>query len=68
MSIEFTGTDIMHIYFAFKREIEELEKAKALPKSNRVISTGDLNKEIKLYKSVTDKIEKAYPQLVKLNR
>ena len=65
MDIDFTKEDILFIYGRFKREIHELESLKANPKNP--IDVRSINQEIKLYSSVTDKIEKVYPNISSLN-
>lgn len=65
MAVDFSETDIVYIYGHFTRQINDLNKMKAMPKCP--VNKNNINQEIKLCTSITDKIEQAYPNLKKLS-
>lgn len=65
MDFDFTNQDVLFIYGTFAKKIAELEKIKAAP--NCPLSKHDINAEISLCSSITEKIRKAYPQLEKID-
>jgi hypothetical protein len=66
MSVDFSDKDILLIYGDFRKKINELNTLKASP--NNPIHVSSLNQDIKLFSSITDKIEKVYPQLREMNK
>lgn len=64
MNIDFTEQDVIFLYGHFKKKIKELELLKATPSCP--ISKKNINQDIKIYSSITDKIEKVCPQLKEL--
>ncbi|WP_061317516.1 hypothetical protein [Clostridium botulinum] len=65
MDFDFTSEEIIFIYGHFKKKIKKLKLIKNAP--NCPIADESINQELELYSSITDKIEKYYPQLDKLN-
>lgn len=65
MDFNFTNQEIIFIYGHFKKKIKELNLIKNSP--NCPIDDEDINQEIELYSSITDKIEDSCPQLTILN-
>lgn len=65
MNIDFSESEALFLYGYFKKEINKLEKLKSNP--NHDIAISNINSDIKLYKSIADKIAKAYPSLLKLD-
>jgi hypothetical protein len=65
MDFDFTSQEIIFIFGHFKKKTKELRLLKDSP--NCPISHENITQDIKLYSSITDKIEKCYPQLNELN-
>jgi len=61
MSIDFSPNEALFIYGHFMKMIKDLENLKASPSCP--INKSNINKDIKLFSSITNKIEKVYPQL-----
>ncbi len=66
MEIKFTNADVIFIYGHFVKEVRRLEDAKNSP--DRTISKTDLNKEIKLYSSIIEKLKDSCPSLSTLDK
>lgn len=66
MEINFTNPEIIFIYGHFKKKIQELETLKITP--GNPFSKTDINKDIKLYSSITNKLKEACPNLSKLDK
>ena len=64
MNIDFSEKDVLLIYGHFIRQIKELETLKASPSCP--IHKSNLNQDIKLFSSITGKIEAVYPNISKL--
>lgn len=56
----FSNTEMLFIYGHFKKEVKKLESLKSTP--NCPVDKKSINQEIKLFSSITDKIDKEYPQ------
>jgi len=65
-SIDFSSEDILLIYGHFKKKVNELNLLKSSP--NNPIHVSNINQDIKLFSSITDKIEKIYPQICEMNK
>jgi hypothetical protein len=66
MNIDFSDKDILLIYGHFRKEINKLNKLKTSP--GNPISVSNINQDIKLFSSITNKIEKVYPQILELGK
>lgn len=64
MEIGFEKSDLLFIYGTFLRHIRELEQIKLSPESSW--KGADIDKDIVLYRSVTEKIEKTYPRFAEM--
>ena len=62
MNIDFSQKDVLLIYGHFVKQIKKLEELKAAS-SGSIIS---INEELRLYSSITKKIEAAYPNISEL--
>lgn len=60
MEINFSNTDVIFLYGHLQKEIVALKKLKSTS-GNFTISKVDINKEIKLYSSLKDKLKEACP-------
>lgn len=65
MEFDFTPEDIISIYGHFKKHIQKLELIKNSP--NCPIADESIDQEIQIYSSITSKIKKCYPNLLKLD-
>jgi hypothetical protein len=61
MEINFTNQELILVYGHFKKKINELEKIKSTP--NCPFPKKDIDKDISLYTSITDKLKSANPNL-----
>lgn len=66
INVDFSNEDILLIYGHFGKKINELNSLKNHP--NNPIHVSNINQDIKLFSSITDKIEKTYPQLREMNK
>jgi hypothetical protein len=64
LNINLTNSESIFIYGKFINEIKNLESIKNA--SNSPLSKSDINKDLKLYSSITKKLEEANPNLKKL--
>jgi hypothetical protein len=64
--IGFSDKDIFLIYGHFRKKINELNEFKANP--HCPIHKSNLNQDVKLFSSITDKIEEVYPQIGEMNK
>jgi len=62
-SIDFSDKDILLIYGHFKKEVNNLKSS-----PNKHVHKSNINEDIQLFSSITDKIEKAYPQICELGK
>lgn len=65
MEIGFTNPEVIFIYGHFKKQIRKLEDLKTTP--GNPFSKSDIDKDIKLYSSITEKLKAACPGLGKLD-
>lgn len=65
MDFDFTPEESLFLYGYFKKKIKQLKLLKETP--SNPICHETINIDINLYSSITDKIEKVYPNLSKLN-
>lgn len=65
MEINFSNTDVVFIYGHFRKEARKLENIKNSPHCS--ISKSDINNDIKLYNSISDKLLDACPGLSKMD-
>lgn len=66
INIDFSDKDILLIYGHFRKKINKLNAIKNDP--NNPIHISNLNEDIKLFSSITDKIESVYPKLNEMNK
>lgn len=66
MEFDFTSQEVIFIYGHFKKQIKKLQLIKDSP--NCPISSENIDQDISLYSSITDKIEKVYPQFSEINK
>lgn len=66
MEIDFTNQDLIFIYGTFRKEIRKLEDIKNAP--NCPFSKKDIDREIKLYSSINDKLKEVNPNLEKMDK
>ncbi|MGE7113969.1 hypothetical protein [Lysinibacillus sp. NPDC047702] len=64
MPIDFTTEDLLLIYGHFSKKIKELELLKSMP--DNPIDLGNINQDIELYSSITNKIEEERPSFLLL--
>ena len=65
MDINFSNTDVIFIYVEFQKKIRQLKEMKQL--KGCPFSASDLDKEIKLYQTILDKLKDAAHGLEKLD-
>ena len=65
MNIDFSNEDVIFMYGHFKKQIQQLNELKKSPSCP--ISKITINKEIKLFTSLANKLEESFPSLSKLN-
>lgn len=66
MSLDFSNNDLLLIYGHFRKKIKELNVLKASP--SNPIHKDSINQDINLFSSITDKIEKVYPQFREMDK
>lgn len=66
INIDFSNKDLLLIYGHFRKKINKLIAIKNDP--NNPIDKNNINQEIQLFSSITDKIESVYPQLIEMNK
>lgn len=64
MSINFNEKDLLLIYGHFTKKIKELEKIKSTP--GNPIDEKNINQDIELFSSITQKIEGSNPNISNL--
>jgi hypothetical protein len=62
--IDFSNHDVLLIYGHFMKKIKELQLIEATP--GNPIHPDTLKQDIELYSSITAKIEKSNPEVIKL--
>ncbi|MNP03993.1 hypothetical protein D3C76_958940 [compost metagenome] len=62
--IDFSNHDVLLIYGHFMKKIKELQLIEATP--GNPIHQDTLKQDIELYSSITAKIEKSNPEVIKL--
>ncbi|HGD0580878.1 hypothetical protein [Clostridium perfringens] len=65
MDINFSQQEILFIYGHFRKEAQKLITIKNTP--GCPIDSESITREINLYSSIADKIEKVYPQFSEIN-
>ncbi|MEC0242021.1 hypothetical protein P4H66_19650 [Paenibacillus dokdonensis] len=65
MVVNFDNKDLLFIYGHFTKKIKKLQMIKESP--NNPIHESSINQELKLFLSITTKIEDAYPEVKKLS-